>query len=78
MLFPLALVYHVHLFLQSYIFLLTLMHLYIILESSRLGAVNRMKAITTMNPFQKLPETVLARWKAEDWDDDSMTASQYT
>ena len=36
-----------------------------------------MKAITTMNPFQKLPETVLARWKAEDWDDDSMTASQY-
>lgn len=27
--------------------------------------------------WRDLPVSVLARWKAEDWDDDSMTASEY-
>jgi len=27
---------------------------------------------------RKLPATVLARWRAEDWDDETMTASRYT
>lgn len=30
------------------------------------------------NGAHKLPDTVLAQWLAEDWDDDKMTASRYT
>ena len=32
----------------------------------------------TQSAEKQLPETVLARWSAEDWDADTMTASHYT
>ncbi len=30
-----------------------------------------------MSETRELPETVLARWKAADWDEETMTASAY-
>ena len=34
--------------------------------------------MTTEQKPRDLPETVLARWTAEDWDDETMTACRYT